>query len=631
MKTSAVLLHVLAATAALAQTPEPIDRPYPGIIGLTVDLTDTNRKIFRVHEVIPANPGPLVLHYPKWIPGEHGPTGTLDGVTGVVITAGGERTAWRRDLNDMFSLRVDVPPGAKEIEVDFQFLSPTGGANFGASASVTPKLLVVEMNQVAFYPAGYHAKNLTIKPTIKAPVGWGIATALDREGEAGGAVSFKALDFENFVDSPLIAGKHFKRIDLAPGVTPPAHLNLIADRAENLVITDEELAVHRALIPQAHALFGARHYGHYDFLFTLSDGTGHFGLEHHQSSDDRVGAEYFNDPESHLRARSLLPHEYVHSWNGKFRRPASLTTPNFNVPMKGDLLWVYEGLTEYLGDVLAARAGLWTAEQYRSNLAAVAAGMSGTTGRSWRPLQDTTDNAQILYNSPAAWQNYRRGVDFYDEGELIWLDADTLIRELSGGARSLDDFVRAFFGVNDGSHEVLPYTFDDVVAAMNRVQPHDWATFFRTRLDSTKSSAPLDGLTRGGWKLAYSDKPTDIFKSGEKGGKCTNLMDSLGLLLDAGETPGAIIDVRWQGPGFEAGLAPGMKLVAVNGDKYTADILKDAIVVAKNSPAPIELLVQNGDTFSTTKVAYHGGPRYPRLERITGTPDRLGEITRARN
>jgi predicted metalloprotease with PDZ domain len=305
----------------LGPTPNRWTGPTQGTIGLTVDLTDTNRKIFRVHEVIPANPGPLVLHYPKWIPGEHGPTGTLDGVTGVVITAGGERIAWRRDLNDMFSLRVDVPPGAKEIEVDFQFLSPTGGAKFGASASVTPKLLVVEMNQVAFYPAGYHAKNLTIKPTIKAPVGWGIATALDREGEAGGAVSFKALDFEDFVDSPLIAGKHFKRIDLAPGVTPPAHLNLIADRAENLVITDEELAVHRALIPQAHALFGARHYGHYDFLSRCPTAPATSDSSTISRATTGSAPQCFNDPESHLRARSLLPHEYVHSWNGKFRRP----------------------------------------------------------------------------------------------------------------------------------------------------------------------------------------------------------------------------------------------------------------------------------------------------------------------
>lgn len=625
------LFAACAASAAFAQIPDPIDQPYPGTIALHVDLTDAARKIFRVHEVIPAKPGPLVLHYPKWIPGEHGPTGTLDNVSGVIVTASGERVPWSRDLTDMFSLKLDVPPGAKAIEVDFQYLSPGGGANFGASASVTPKLLIVEMNQVAFYPAGHHAKNITIEPTVTLPDGWGVATALERAGTSGSKVSFKPVDFENFVDSPLMAGKHFKRIDLAPGVTPSAHLNLIADRAENLVISDELLAQHRALIPQALALFGARHYGHYDFLFSLSDSTGHFGLEHHQSSDDRVGADYFTDPETYLRARSLLPHEYVHSWNGKFRRPASLTTPNFNVPMKDDLLWVYEGLTEYLGDVLAARSGLWTTEQYRHNLAAVAARMDGVTGRAWRPLQDTADQAQVLYNSGSAWQNYRRGVDFYDEGELIWLDADTLIRERSGGTRSLDDFVRAFYGVNDGSYAVMTYTFDDVVAAMNKVQPHDWAAFFRSRLDSTKPGAPLDGLARGGWKLVFTDKPTDMFKSGEKSYRSTNLMDSIGVVVDAGDSNGTLVDVRWQSAAFEAGLAPAMKLVAVNGDKYTAEILKDAIASAKDSAAPLELLVQSGDTFRTVTVNYHGGLRYPRLERIAGTPDRISDIAKARN
>jgi len=620
-----------AARPAFAQTPAPLDLPYPGTLVLHVDVSDAARKIFRVHEVIPVKPGPFALQYPKWIPGEHGPTGTLEGVTGVVLTAGGQPIAWRRDPLDMFTLRLDVPAGATAVELDFQFLSPTGGANFGASASVTPKLLCVEWNQVAFYPAGYFARRVMIQPSATLPAGWGYATALERESETGGQVRFKALDFENFIDSPLIAGKNFKRVDLAPGVTPSAHLDIVADRAENLAITEEQLARHRALVTQAQALFGARHYGHYDFLFTLSDSTGHFGLEHHQSSDDRLGAEYFTDPDASLRGASLLPHEYVHSWNGKFRRPASLTTPNFNAPMQDDLLWVYEGLTEYLGDVLAARAGLWTAEQYRDNLAIVAARMSGVPGRAWRPLQDTADEAQILYNVSNAWQNWRRGVDFYDEGELLWLDADTTIRELSHGARSLDDFIRAFFGRNDGSFAVITYTFDDVVAALNQVQPHDWAAFLRMRLDSTKPPAPLDGLARGGWKLAFADKPTDLFKAGDKVNKQTNLMDSLGVIVDGGDNAAALVDVLWQSPAFEAGLAPGVKLIAVNGDKFTPDILKDAIAAAKSAPAPIELLVQSGDTFATVKVNYHGGLRYPRLERLDDTPDRIGDIAKPRS
>ena len=545
------------ASYTRAQTLEPIDQPYPGTITLHANLSDAARKIFRAHEVIPAKPGALALHYPQWIPGEHGPTGTLEGLSGIIITADGKRIPWRRDLTDMFTLRLDVPAGASAVEIDFQFLSPTGGGQFGAGVSVTSKLLVVEWNQVAFYPAGYFARQVTIKPSVTLPAGWSYATALEREGETGGKVQFKALDFENFVDSPLIAGRNFKRVDLTLGVTPTAHLNIVADRAENLVIADEQLAHHRALIPQALALFGARHYARYDFLFTLSDGTGHFGLEHHQSSDDRLGAEYFTDPDAHLAGASLLPHEYVHSWNGKFRRPASLTTPNFNVPMKDDLLWVYEGLTEYLGDVLTARSGLWTPEQYRSNLANVAARVSGTNGRTWRSLQDTADEAQVLYNVSDAWHTWRRGVDFYDEGELIWLDADTTIRELSGGTHSLDDFCKLFFGINDGRFSVVPYSFEDVVAALNFVQPHDWRAFLRTRLDSTAPAAPLDGLKRGGWKLAFTDKPSDVFKAREKVQKQTNLMDSLGVSVDTGDTPGALIDVRWQSPAFEAASRPG--------------------------------------------------------------------------
>lgn len=622
---------VALAAPVLAQPVEPLDQPFPGTIALSADLSDVAHKIFRIHEIIPAKPGPMALHYPKWIPGEHGPTGTLDGVTGLVITAGGKRIPWRRDLVDMFTLRLDVPAGATAVEVDFQFLSPGGGGEFGASASVTPRLLVIEWNQLAFYPAGHFARRVMIRPSTKLPAGWGFATALEREREADGRVEFKPIDFETFVDSPLIAGKNFKRLDLAPGVTPSAHLNIVADRPENLVITDEQLARHRALIGQAHALFGSRHYAHYDFLFTLSDSTGHFGLEHHQSSDDRLGAEYFTDTEAHLRGASLLPHEYVHSWNGKFRRPASLTTPNFNVPMKGDLLWVYEGLTEYLGNVLTARTQRWTTDQYRDNLAIVAARMSGVKGRTWRPLQDTADEAQILYNTSGAWQNWRRGVDFYDEGELIWLDADTTIRELSGGARSLDDFVRAFFGINDGSQAVVTYSFDDVVAALKKVQPHDWAGFLRSRLDSTAAAAPLGGLTRGGWKLTFTDKPTDLFKAGEKTWKSTDLMDSLGVQIDAGDNAGTLKDVLWQSPAFEAGLAPGMKLIAVNGDKFSADILKDAIAAAKDATMPIELIVQSGATFSTVKVDYHGGLRYPRLERIEATPDRIADIAKPRN
>ncbi len=626
----------LCATTPTAQaaTPTPVDQPYPGTLTLAVDLSDATRKIFRVHETIPVKAGAQVLHYPKWIPGEHSPSGTIDGVTGLKITAGGKTLAWRRDLLDMFNLLIDVPTGVTAIDVDFQFLSPTGGGEFGQSVSATPKLLILEWNQVAFYPAGYYSSQITIQPSAKLPQGWNYGTALEPVGSAAGFIQFKPVSFEQFVDSPLMAGEYFKRLDLAPGAKVPVHLDIAADHPANLEISDTQLAAARALITQAVVLYGSQHYDHYDFLFALSDNVGHFGLEHHQSSDDRLGAEYYTNPDDYLRGAELLPHEYTHSWNGKFRRPADLWTPNFNVPMQDDLLWVYEGLTEYLGYVLAARAGMWTPEQFRDAMAETAASMSNTPGRTWRPVQDTADEAQILYYTPRAWRNWRREVDFYPEGALIWLDADTRIRELSGGTRSLDDFIKAFYGVDDGSHAVKTYGFDDVVAALNAVQPYDWKTFFRQRLDSTDAKAPLDGVIRGGWELSYSDTPSDFFKAGEKRGKHVDLLASIGVDIDAKD--GSFNDVIWGSPAFEGGLAPGMKLVAVNGEKFdggSPELLKNAIKAAadpKTGKAPIELLVQNLDYFSTIKLDYHGGLKYPHLTRVASAPDRLDEIAAAR-
>jgi len=624
---AATLSLASAMLPASGQEADPIDRPYPGTLTLSVDVSNPVQRVFRVHEVIPASPGPLALHYPKWIPGAHAPVGHIADVAGFVATAGGERLAWRRDLTDMFTLHLDVPPGAKSIEVDFQFLSPTAA---GAAAE-TAKNVILQWFNVVFYPAGHFVSRIPVAPSVTLPAGWGYASALEPTGGAGGKVSFRTVSLEELVDSPLIAGANFKRVDLSPNAAPPVHLDIVADRPGNLAITAPQLAAHSALVTQAYALFGSRHYRHYDFLLTLSESAPHGGLENHQSSDDRLFPDYFTDPDWYLRGVSLMPHEYVHSWNGKYRRPADLWTPDYNhVPMRDDLLWVYEGLTEYFGELLTARAGLYTPEQYRNHLANVAAGMSLVPGRAWRPLQDTADGAQVNAGRGGAWQNYRRSYDYYDEGVLVWLDVDTMIREQSGGARSMDDFARAFYGADDDGREVATYTFDDVVAALNKVQPLDWAGFLRQRLDSTDPAAPLGGIIRGGWRLAFSEEPTDVFKANEKTGKRVDLMGSIGFSVDAGDNAGAIIDVVWQSEAFNAGLAPGMKLIAVNGEKFSASLLKDAIKSAKSGAAPIELIVQNGDAFTTVKVDYHGGLKYPRLERVAATPDRLSDIARPR-
>lgn len=617
----------------LAETAVPLDQPYLGALTLSVDLRDAARKIFRVHETIPAQPGALTLYYPKWIPGEHSPSGPITGVTGLKITAKGLRVAWRRDLENMYVLHPEVPEGASALDLDFEFLSPTEGGQFGQSVSATPRLVDLEWNQVLFYPAGYYARRITVEPSVALPEEWGFGTALETAKQSGGEIRFEAVTLNDLVDSPLIAGRYFKRLDLAPGAKVPVHLDLVADRAENLEVSDAQLKAHRALVRQAIALFGAQHYKHYDFLLTLSGNTGHFGLEHHQSSDDRSDADFFTDPDAYLAGAGLLPHEYVHSWNGKFRRPADLWTPNFNLPMKDDLLWVYEGLTQYLGQVLTARAGLRSPPQYRDALAATAASMSQRPGRAWRPLQDTADEAQILYYAPPAWLNWRRSVDFYPEGELLWLDVDTRIRELSRGRRSLDDFARAFFGINDGSVATVAYGFDDIVKTLNQVQPYDWAGFLRRRLDATDPQAPLDGVARAGWKLVYTDQPSDYFKASEKQREHVDLMASLGIDIEADKhhrKDGELRDVLWNSPAFEAGLAPGMKNVAVNGEQYSPDILKDAIKAAQGGNRPIELLVQNLDYYVTVKVDYRGGLKYPHLVRTKSAPDRLSDIVRPR-
>lgn len=619
-------LSLSVPLAAHAEQPAPVDQPYPGTLTVQVDLTDAPTRMFRVHETIPVTSGPVTLYYPKWIPGEHSPSGPIENVAGLVISANGKQLAWRRDLRDMFTLHVDVPEGASQLDLQFQFLSPGDGGMFGASASSTPGLVDMEFNQVAFYPAGHYTRQIKIQPSVTLPAGWQFASALEVASRNGNTTQFKPLGFNNFVDSPLIAGAHFNRVDLAPGGKVPVHLNVIADEADQVKLNDKQIAQHRELVAQTEKLFGTHHYDHYDFLLTLSDHTGHFGLEHHQSSDDRLPADMLTDDKSYTLMASLMPHEYVHSWCGKFRRPAKLWAPDFNTTEEDDLLWVYEGLTDYWAGVLTARSGLWTAEQYRDSMASIAAQMTARTGRTWRSLQDTADAAPLTYYGGGGWGNYRRGTDFYPEGQLLWLDVDTQIRELSGGKHSLDDFAHAFFGMDPGSYVTKTYTFDDVVATLNQVQPYDWKTFLRSRLDYTGNQLPEHGIERGGWQLVYTDKPSDMAKIGEGLFHNVNLSYSLGL---SASKSGQIHDVQWGGPAFKAGLVPGVTIVAVNGKDYSPDTLKDAVTAAKNGKAPIELLVKNVDVYSTAKIDYHEGLKYPHLVRSKGK-DLLGGITTAR-
>jgi predicted metalloprotease with PDZ domain len=616
--TRAVLAAVLA-TAFSAQAAS--DQPYPGTIVLKVDATNTAQQIFRVRESIPAKAGKLTLLYPQWIPGNHGPSGALNQFAGLKVSANGQPVEWTRDPVNVYAFHVTVPKGASSVDVEFEYLSPVE-ANQGRT-TMTNDILGVQWQSVALYPAGYASNKITVQPNLTVPAGWQFGSALEQQTRTGDQIAFKPIDLETLVDSPLFAGRYFRRIDLDPGAKIPVHLNVVADSAEQLDATPEQIAPHRELIQQAYKLFNSQHYKHYDFLFAISDEFGGIGREHHQSSENGVKLGYFAEWKKYEARRELLPHEFTHSWNGKFRRPAGQAVPDFNTPLQNELLWVYEGQTQYWGAVLAARSGLIKPEHTRDLIAATAARYDNVKGRDWRAVQDTVNDPIINARRPQGWNNWQRAEDYYSEGELIWLDADTKIRELSGDKKSLNDFAKAFFGVDDGVNVAKPYTFEDVVKALNAVQPYEWAKFLRTRLDGHGPGAPLDGLTRAGWKLAYSDKPTEFLKAQEDLSKSANFQYSLGFSVGA---DGKLEAFQWDGVGFKAGLSGGTTLLAVNGRAYKAELLRAAVTAAKDGKEPINLLVKKGNLYQTVSLDYHGGLKYPRLERIEGTPDRLEAI-----
>ncbi|MDQ6676928.1 MAG: M61 family peptidase, partial [Acidobacteriota bacterium] len=473
------------------------------------------------------------------------------------------------------------------------------------------------------YPAGTPTDKLNFRANLKVPHGWRYGTALPIANESGDSIQFQPSSLTTLIDSPVLSSAHFRTIDLSPGTEPKHYLHLASDSDAALEISPAEVEHYKNLVDQTGKLFGARHYRDYHFLLSLSDHVAHFGLEHHESSDDRIAERSLVDESLRRLSSTLLPHEMTHSWNGKYRRPAGLATPDYEQPMKGDLLWVYEGLTNYLGEILAPRSGLQTPELYREGLAATAASLNNETGRRWRPLEDTAIAAQILYGTRPDYADYRRGVDYYPEGTLIWLEADVTIRQLSNGAKSLNDFCRAFYGGRSGPPEVKPYTFEDVVAALNAVQPYDWTKFLRTRLNSTDAHAPLGGVTGSGWKLVYTDSPGQLWRDSESANKSTNVADSLGMRV---KEDGSVLDVRIGSAAQKAGIAPAVKVMAVNNRAYSPTVLHDAIKEAAKSAAPMEVLVRDGEIFKTFRVDYHAGERYPHLERDAAKPDLLSAI-----
>jgi predicted metalloprotease with PDZ domain len=611
MRISTVAL--IAAMSAFGQGP----------VRLRVDATDAPRRLFHVQMTMPVTPGLLTLLYPEWIPGEHSPTGPITNMVGLKVQGGGKTIAWKRDGANVFAFHIDIPAGVSSLDIAFDFISTPEAGGFTSAASTTSELAVLNWNQFLLYPQGSEPDDLQYQATLRVPNGWRFGTALPIAKESGNEIEFQPAALTTVIDSPVSAGAHYRTIELGADGGISHFLHLAADSDRALEVNQEIVGEYRNLVKEAGALFGSHHYRSYHFLYTLSDHVAHFGLEHHESSDDRDNERTLIDPEKMRTTADLLSHEFVHSWNGKFRRPQGLISGDrdggYDTPMKGDLLWVYEGLTEYLGGVLAARSNLWSAEDYRDKLATTAAELDREYGRQWRPLEDTAVSARFLYDAGGDYADYRRGVDFYAEGILIWLDVDVTIRQLSKGTKSLDDFCRTFHGGPSGEPALKPYDFAGVVAGLNAVQPYDWASFLNERVYSPTAHAPLGGIEHAGWKLAYDGEPSD-FVTADDG---SNLMYSLGIKV---KDDGAIADVALESPAGKAGLSPATRIFAVNGRQFGATEFKEAIDKAVTDPKPLELLIKNGVYFKTYSVDYHGGQKYPHLVRVEGTPDLLSEI-----
>ena len=593
-----------SAIAAAAQS---------GNITLNVDATNVAQKLLHVEEALPVKAGPITLYYPKWIPGEHGPDGPVSNIVNLKFDAGGTSIPWTRDTLDMFTFHVDVPQGKTSLHIAYDYIESAG-------ASATDKLLVLEWSEVALYPAGPTSDKIIYDAHLKLPDGWKFGTALPVAGQQGSEITFKPISFELLVDSPVISGEYYRSIDLTPpGETIHHEIDLAADSAAALNMSPEVQKGLTNVVAESGKLFGARHYREYHFLLALSDHVAHFGLEHHESNNSRLPERVLLEPSGAFSIGGLLPHEFVHSWNGKFRRPADLTTSDFEKPMQDDLLWVYEGLTDYLGPMLAARSGLWTPQQYQDYLASVAASLGpGRPGRTWRPLQDTATGIPGV-RSPRGWVSLVRSSDYYDEGDLLWLEVATMLHGQSNGAKQIDDFCHLFHGGPNNGPQVKTYTFEQVVESLNSIVPYDWASFLRTRLNSTSPDAPLGGIENGGWRVTYTAEPSKL--PGRRG----NVGDeySLGLMI---ASDGTVNESIYGSPAFRAGIGPGMKIAGVNGRVYTHDLLDDAL----KSAQPISLLVVVDDYYKTITVDYSGGAKYPHLVRDDAKPDLLGDLIKAR-
>jgi predicted metalloprotease with PDZ domain len=612
-----IALSLIATTTARAQLSSP------GPIAISVDATHAPQRILHAKLEIPVRPGPLTLYYPKWMPADHSPDGPIPNVAGLKFSAGGKEIAWVQDDVDMYAFNLDIPAGVNSIQASLDFLISAPGPTIDFAASGSAKLFILMWNQVILYPKGWPAAQLTFQPSLTVPAGWKFNTSLPIASQSADTITFSPVPLDLLVDSPVQSGEFVRVYPLNPGGKPSHEVDVVSDDPWALDIPPALVDNYKRLVAEADALYQSHHYRDYHFLLTLSDNVLPLGQEHHESSDDRVAERTLVDPSSRLLESGLFPHEFSHSWNGQYRRPGGLATPDFQAPMKGELLWVYEGLTEYLGTVLSARSGLTTPQQTRDYIALTASTMAHRAGRRWRSLQNTANAAQILYFSPPEWASYRRSVDFYPESVLIWLDVDTTIRKLTNNRRSMDDFCRVFYGPPDGQPTIKTYEFDDVVATLNQIAPHDWHSFLRERLDSTADTAPLGGIAGGGWKLVYSDDANEFLSAGDAVSGGGDYSASIGLKVKG---DGTVVDSIPGMPAFESGVSPYLRIIAVNGRAFSVDELNRAIAGSRSSAGTIVITATNTGAIETHEIHYQGGNRYPHLERIDGTADYLSDI-----
>jgi predicted metalloprotease with PDZ domain len=614
-----------ASFPLLAQAPAtPRDTPYPGTMTLHVDATDTVQGIFRVNQTIPvAAPGPMTLYFPKWLPGNHAPRGQVEKLAGLTIRAGGRVLPWKRDPVDVHAFRIDVPAGARQLDLAFKFLSATEEDQ--GRIVVSPEIINLQWQSVSFYPAGWATRRIPVSASVTWPAGWRAATALRAQPMTAAAprVTYATVDYETLIDSPVFAGRHFRAEPLGYNVT----LNIVAEETKYLAATPAQIEVHRQLVDQAVKLFGTRPFDHYDLLLGLTDRIGSIGLEHHRSSENVANPEYFTEWSSGPGRRNLLAHEFSHSWVGKYRRPAGQMVSDFATPLMDDLLWVYEGQDQFWGYVLGARSGLFSKAETLDALASIAAALDVRRGRDWRDLADTTYDPIIAARRPKGWLSYQRNEDYYNEGLLIWLEADAMLRAQTGGAKGMDDFALRFFSGPEGDFQARGFTFDEVVATLATLSPYDWAGFLSRRTTEKAAGAPLAGLAQAGYRLVYVPEPTPFFRDKEKRAAEQDLSFSIGLTIGKG---GKVNSVIWDGPAFNAGLTSAAEIIAVNGRVYSDEAMLDAISTAKGGSEPIRLIVKSGNRVREIPVAWNGGLRYPRLEKTASGDTSLDFLLRPR-